>query len=296
MLTDPDNPGLLLGISVTPLAPINMGGDVTAVRFEVSPSDSGDADWTTVAQTADLTGWGFDGGGNSLHFDDANPVRPSDNSGFGEPPEQYSFTPASVADPVVQIVASDGFLTSTGTAVGDDLEFTYHSRAFPAHISGSLPNFPSLDPARPFLLVDRPTMRIVANNAGISDPPTNEWWLWTDPGAQDDVADAVTAMNVPGTQVISELRLRQSLERDPVALGLVGALILGSLAAAACAAVGLIVGAIVSTRERRTETALAARARHVAARCHRRRRHRQRLPAGLRTARRHSRRASCWPC
>jgi ABC-type antimicrobial peptide transport system permease subunit len=48
----------------------------------------------------------------------------------------------------------------------------------------------------------------------------------------------------------------KSLERDPVALGLVGALILGSLAAAACAAVGLIVGAIVSTRERRTETAL----------------------------------------
>ena len=63
-------------------------------------------------------------------------------------------------------------------------------------------------------------------------------------------------LNVPGTQVTSELRLRQSLERDPVALGLVGALILGSLAAAACAAVGLIVGAIVSTRERRTETAL----------------------------------------
>jgi ABC-type lipoprotein release transport system permease subunit len=99
-------------------------------------------------------------------------------------------------------------------------------------------------------------MRIVANNAGISDPPTNEWWMWVNDGAQDEVADAITALNVPGTQVLSELRLRQSLERDPVALGLVGALILGSLAAAACAAVGLIVGAIVSTRERRTETAL----------------------------------------
>ena len=109
-LTDPDNPDLLLGMWVTPLAPINMGGDVTAVRFEVSPSDSGDGDWTTVAQTADLTSWGFEGGGNSLHFDDNNPVRPSDTSGFGEPPQQYPFTPASVADPIVPVIASDGFL------------------------------------------------------------------------------------------------------------------------------------------------------------------------------------------
>jgi ABC-type antimicrobial peptide transport system permease subunit len=56
--------------------------------------------------------------------------------------------------------------------------------------------------------------------------------------------------------VISELRLREGLERDPVALGLVGALALGSLAAAACAAIGLIVGAVVATRERLAETAL----------------------------------------
>jgi putative ABC transport system permease protein len=56
--------------------------------------------------------------------------------------------------------------------------------------------------------------------------------------------------------VVSEVGVRQSLERDPIALGLVGALLLGSLAAAVCAAIGLIVGAIVTTRERRMETAL----------------------------------------
>src|SRR5262249_23941756 len=153
---------------------IIMAGDITAVSFEVSPSDSGDADWTTVAQTSDLTSWGFESGGNTLHFDDANPIRPSDTSGFGHPPAQYPFTPANAAAPVLPVIANDAFLAAAGSAVGDNVQFTYHSRPFPGKITGSLPNLPSLDPAKPFLIVDRPTMRIIANNAGISDPPTNE--------------------------------------------------------------------------------------------------------------------------
>jgi hypothetical protein len=248
-------PPRLLAVSLRGLAPVTMGGSITIVRIESSPSGSGDSDWTTVALAADLAGWQFPAGGVSLHFDTNNPMVRTVEFDF-ERPQIFRFGPLQTAGHELRVLASDSLLAASGSAVGDDLSLTYHTATFAAVIAGSVPNFPSLDPGRPFLIVDRPGMRIAASDQNIADPTPNEWWLWVDQGAEEAVATALEQPPLAATGIISQARLRQSLERDPVALGLIGALVLGSLAAAACAAIGLIVGAIVSTRERATETAL----------------------------------------
>jgi hypothetical protein len=157
---------------------------------------------------------------------------------------------------VLKVVGGDAFLAASGTEVGDSVALTYHTATFEAQIVGALPIFPSMDADRPFLIVDLPSLRVAADEHGLAYPAPSEWWLWLEPGREDDVTATLAQPPFGVDQPLSQARLRQSLERDPVALGLVGALTLGSLAAAVCAAVGLVVGAIVSTRERLGENAL----------------------------------------
>jgi len=245
----------LIGVRLQILAPTPLGGDVAIVGVDASSSAGEAEDWSPVAQPAELAGWSFQrSGSNRLHFDNRSPVFAA--GPFFGVPETFPWGPPESGPVSILALANDAFIAASGSAPGDTIRVTYHSGAFDAQIAGAIPNFPSLDPTKPFLLIDRPTMRSVTNSRGLSEPPTNEWWLWVDDGMQAEVAAALAEEPIAAPTVVSEVGVRQSLERDPIALGLVGALLLGSLAAAVCAAIGLIVGAIVTTRERRMETAL----------------------------------------
>ncbi|HEX7950576.1 MAG TPA: FtsX-like permease family protein, partial [Candidatus Limnocylindrales bacterium] len=160
---------------------------------------------------------------------------------------------ALAAAPTLPVIASDRFLALTASQVGDHLAGAIRGSSVDLSIVGTASEFPTLDPSKPFILVDAPTLvlaRYAAN--GTTDSP-GEWWLSSsDP---DATAAALTALNSDAT-VVSRTRMERELRGDPLALGVIGLLGLGSLAAMVFAAIGFIVSATVSTAEREGELAL----------------------------------------
>jgi ABC-type antimicrobial peptide transport system permease subunit len=80
--------------------------------------------------------------------------------------------------------------------------------------------------------------------------------LAVDDAAHADIADRLRAAPFESMSVLDRAAATRSLRTDPVAIGLIGALTLGFGAAAAFAAVGYLVSAVVAARERLGEFAL----------------------------------------
>jgi len=129
-------------------------------------------------------------------------------------------------------------------------------RSVPLRLTGSATYLPSLDPTLPWLVVDGAALqRLVWATTGATDAP-DEWWLAVDPGADEGVTAAVEREPISAASVLVRDDVARSLSSDPLALGVVGALALGSLAALAFAAIGFVFNATVSTSERTGEFAL----------------------------------------
>jgi hypothetical protein len=177
--------------------------------------------------------------------------------GFGQPVEiQITWLgalDASITVPTLPAIVSSTFLDLTAARVGDDVAAAIRGSKVVLHIVAAVPEFPTLDPSKPFIVVDGPTLvldRFVAN--GVTDPPNEYWLVSSDP----DVT-ATAAAGVDGQAVItSRTKVERDLSGDPLALGVIGLLGLGSLAAMVFAAIGFIVNATVSTAEREGELAL----------------------------------------
>ncbi|MBI3746215.1 MAG: ABC transporter permease [Chloroflexi bacterium] len=154
----------------------------------------------------------------------------------------------------IEAIAGSAFLDATGARVGERLTATLAGTTAPVLLVGSIASFPTLDPAKPFLIVDDRTLadaRFVAS--GAIEPPT-EWWLSTrDPAAS---ASAIRAGVDPGAAIVNAADREAALLADPIPRGVIGVLGLGSWAALVFAAIGFIVSATVSTRERLGEFAL----------------------------------------
>ena len=75
-------------------------------------------------------------------------------------------------------------------------------------------------------------------------------------GRATSVADALAGAPFGSQAVLSQVDRGNSLATDPIALGIIGALAIGFVAAALFAIVGFIVSAAVSARERIAEFAL----------------------------------------
>ena len=76
------------------------------------------------------------------------------------------------------------------------------------------------------------------------------------PGSAPAVAAALRVAPYSAATVVDRSAVLSSLQSDPIGLGTLGALVLGSIAAAAFAILGFLVGASVSTNERLGEFAL----------------------------------------
>jgi len=161
--------------------------------------------------------------------------------------------PAALAP--VPALASERYLELTGVQVGDVVELGQLTQRRQYEIVGSLRGFPTLDPAEPFLLVDIGALAIADEAAG-AVVDVDEWWLAVDDGSEAAVADALRAEGYSAESVLAREELHRDLLSDPVALGLIGALVLGALAAVIFASIGFIVSATVSARERLSEFAL----------------------------------------
>jgi hypothetical protein len=135
----------------------------------------------------------------------------------------------ATGDIAVDAIVSESLLAATGQSPGDVFNGSLSGASLLFHIASGTPAMPPLDPGRPFVVVDGPTLALAELVAGGSAPAPSEWWLTTDPPVGASVAARVA--DAPfGASVVARASVQQALEADPVALAVVGALALGALA------------------------------------------------------------------
>jgi hypothetical protein len=166
------------------------------------------------------------------------------------------WAPPRGEDGVLPVVASTSFLEATGAAVGEDLAARISGTGVTLRILASVEAFPTVDPAKPFLIVDGETRDLHRLDTVDRVLPGSEAWLSVDPAKAATVETTLAARPFETSEVVGRDALTVALATDPVPLGVIGVLGLGSMAAMAFAAIGFIVSATVSTSERRGEFAL----------------------------------------
>jgi hypothetical protein len=123
-----------------------------------------------------------------------------------------------------------------------------------AEVVGSFRRFPTLDPATPAVLADLPAylaLSFAANNEPVQ--PT-AWWLKTrDPGR---LVERLHGAPFGSVGIVSRQERERALLEDPIPLGVIGALALGFVVAAAFAVVGFAAGAASTARSRTLEFAV----------------------------------------
>jgi ABC-type lipoprotein release transport system permease subunit len=170
-----------------------------------------------------------------------------------------SFTPASLSEAIaapLPVIANEAFLEATATRTGDPLSLTLFGRQQPLMVSGVVRSFPTTEPDAAAFVADLPTLNLLRFGATHATSAPDEWWLAVEPAQTDAVVAQLEAAPFSSVAVASQLGRARSLGTDPVALGIIGALALGVVAAGLFAVIGLVVSAAVSARERLTEFAL----------------------------------------
>lgn len=169
----------------------------------------------------------------------------------------FGLTPAGQRPaPAMTAIADESLLAATGTSVGDTLTLDVGGRARSVTLAGVVSGFPTLDPDQPALVVDQQTLAIQQFETNGTVNGADEWWLATAPGTVDTVAAALAAAPYSSPSVLTRSGRTQSLLADPVALGTLGALSLGFVAAALLAAIGFALSAAMAAHERMTQFAL----------------------------------------
>jgi ABC-type antimicrobial peptide transport system permease subunit len=123
-------------------------------------------------------------------------------------------------------------------------------------IVGSTEQFAPLDPAIPFLVTDLATYDAIQFASTGRPRQADEWWLRVETAQAPAVLEALRQPSAGARTVIGRDELATRLSTDPVPLGLIGVLGLGSLAAMLFAGIGFLVSSTVSTSERLSEFAL----------------------------------------
>ncbi|MEV4474467.1 ABC transporter permease [Nonomuraea salmonea] len=127
-------------------------------------------------------------------------------------------------------------------------------RVLQVKVAGVVESMPTTTAGQQAVLADWETMQ--AYELALAQPPrpATEWWLGTDdPGAATAALKSHPEWDVT---VLDQRALAATLQDDPLASGLQGALMLGFLAALVFAALGFLVNAAVAARERMAEFAI----------------------------------------
>lgn len=170
-----------------------------------------------------------------------------------------TFAPAALDDLnglVVPVVASDAYLEASAGALGTEQTLTIDGVRRTLLPTASVRAVPTGDPAAPTLLMDLPTLSLLRYEGNDAVDPLDEWWLAVEPAARPDVVSTLERAPFGSRSVVSTDDRHRLLSTDPVALGIIGALAIGFVAAALFAVVGFMVSAAVSARERVAEFAL----------------------------------------
>lgn len=175
----------------------------------------------------------------------------------------FNLTPAGSTLPgELPVLVNRDFLQSMGITVGGEFPIAGIASPLYAKVVGTVKSFPTFDPSQPLIVADLGTFSAMeffqsgANtpvaDANITVP--DERWLAVNPA---DGAAAATLRAAPynSPSVMSYQEQARDLSTDPIALGMIGALALGFVAAIIFAAVGFAVSAAVSVHERLPEFA-----------------------------------------
>lgn len=158
--------------------------------------------------------------------------------------------------PALPAIVGRAFADATGAVVGDTVAATSYGQALRLRVEAIVDGFAPLDPDRPFVVVDAPSLELVRFDEVGTVVPAGEWWLAVEPGREPDVLAALAASADPPAEVVGREALARTMATAPVPLGVIGALGIGAIAALAFAAIGFVVSASVSTEERVGEFAL----------------------------------------
>jgi len=254
-------------LAMRPTDQVAIAGSAEIRGVQVSDSGAGEADWTAITVDASKPGWRWD----SISVERTEPYTPTranpNRVSIGTNQPLFGFgdgvmfrllaAPSDGArEPVIPVVASGPFLAQTGASVGDELGITSQGQPVRVKVVGVTTLFAPLDPARPFLLASLPTLDLVRFAATGRTLQATQWWLKLDPGAEPAVLDALRKPAAGTSSVIGRAERFRDLTTDPVPLGLIGILGLGSLAAMLFAGIGFLVSSTISTSERIGEFAL----------------------------------------
>ena len=269
----------------TAQAPSPLARSATFSWSAVHLSDATEGeDWTQVDLTLDALEWEFTPEPVSGDFTrleavrfpeqrdlgdlaiDMNPgVSTSTILGFGQGTAwpisntEFSFRlKQPERDGGIPIIVSERLLAEIAFNRSSSFRLLIGGEDRPVIISGLLRSFPSIDPDDELIIVvDGPTVdNLRFLETGVIQFSFESWWLGVEPEASDDIAELLEEAPYFSNEVTATVQRTRELRTDPVALGTLGALTLGFVAAIVFAIVGFVSSAIVGARERMTEFAL----------------------------------------
>lgn len=150
----------------------------------------------------------------------------------------------------VPLVATAGFLHTSGLSVGSAVPLTVGGAALFATIRQSVDQFPSVTTGNAVIVGDAALEDAVVAAGGVP-LAASSWWLRTGSGEAPAGLPA-------GSAVVTQAALLRRLQHDPVSAAPVRAALAVAAAAAVLAALGFCVSVAASARERRGQRALLA--------------------------------------
>lgn len=237
----------------------------------VSPEDSGDV-WQPVPVDLSLSNW--ETSVTDLALARERPaIMPDEDADAGLALDIFSgATTSEAAIPIVigfqpagsPVIESLPVLVSSELMDQSDLEIgdQFPLPSLPGYegmgtVVGELVEFPTVDPdmGEP-IVIDRRSYVAASFSPGDVTIAPDEYWLAVEPEQLDSAIVALSGDPFFSAEVLSRDERETTLQSDPVALGTIGSLMLGFVAAAIFAGIGFAVNAAVSARERLVEFAL----------------------------------------
>jgi len=171
----------------------------------------------------------------------------------------YRLRPAgSRLPPEIPALISRYLLDQLAFEIGDTFSMDLSGSGQRLVIAGVLDAFPTLETESSlFIIIDSETLAALdLDVAGAPLSTPGEYWLAVDDARAVAVAETLREIPFQSSLVMPRHERARVLRTDPVALGMIGALSIGFVAAIAFALIGFVTSAAVSVRGRLTEFAL----------------------------------------
>ncbi len=167
-------------------------------------------------------------------------------------PIPFTLTPSGSELPdAIPVLVNDSLLNRLGLGLGGTFPLRSGAGTVNAQVVGTVASFPTIAPAQPVVIADFGTfdaVQLLQRNTNPTDP--DEGWLAINSTQASAAVATLQAAPFSSPAVVSLTERRQALQSDPVALGTIGALSLGFVAALVFAGIGFAVSAATSVHER----------------------------------------------